>query len=467
LRGILAVAMDKRDAKQQKLLLDYYVERHAGDVARDANRAATLVREAEEIFRAALPKTLVMQEMSKPRTTRLLLRGQYDQPGEVVEANTPAALPPLRVAADVRRLHSNPKSEIRNLKTHESLLTSAATNSTPTRLDFARWLVSPSNPLTARVEVNRLWQQCFGEGLVRTVNDFGSQGEPPTHPELLDWLAAQFMQSRWNVKEMLRLIVTSATYRQRSVGVMENWDDAKGGSRHNPTTSSLHHSTTPPLLDPDNRLLACGPRFRLSAEMIRDQALAASGLLVERLGGPSVKPYQPPGLWEVVSYDGELTYQADRGEGLWRRSLYTFWKRQSPPPVMLIFDGPTRETCVVRRPRTNTPLQALALLNDQTYVEAARALAALALVQPGKDAQRLRFAFLRLSSRMPDAAELGVLRRLLGQQRARFGANPESARKLARVGISARGRELDAVELAAWTIVTQAMMNLDECITRR
>jgi hypothetical protein len=220
--------------------------------------------------------------------------------------------------------------------------------------------------------------------------------------------------------------------------------------------------------DPDNRLLARGPRFRLPAEMIRDQALAASGLLVERIGGPSVKPYQPPGLWEAVSYDGELSYQPDRGEGLWRRSLYTFWKRQAPPPALLTFDGPTRETCVVKRPRTNTPLQALVLLNDDTYVEAARALATLALANGGANSDdRLRFAFRRVISREPDKGELAVLGKLLAQQRARFAQDESAAHKLTRIGASTRGHDRDPRELAAWTVTAQAMLNLDEAITRR
>jgi hypothetical protein len=415
LRGLLAVAADKRDAKQKALLLDYYVGHHADTATRDAHRSLATAREAEDSFRAQLPKTLVMQELQQPRATHLLMRGAYDQPGEAVPAGVPASLPPL--PADAPR----------------------------DRLGLARWIASPANPLTARVEVNRLWQYCFGEGLVRTMNDFGSQGELPAHPALLDWLAAQFMEGGWNVKEMLRLIVTSATYRQSSVA----------------GAALLRR-------DPDNRLLARGPRFRLSAEMIRDQALAASGLIVERIGGPGVKPWQPPGLWEAVSYDGELTYQPDRGDGLWRRSLYTFWKRQAPPPSMLTFDGPTRETCVVRRPRTNTPMQALALLNDDTWVEAARALAALVITQGGKNPDdRLRDAFRRVTSRAPDSGELTVLRRLLEQQRSRFTADPGAARKLTRVGTATRGHELDASELAAWTAVAQALLNLDEVITRR
>jgi hypothetical protein len=253
------------------------------------------------------------------------------------------------------------------------------------------------------------------------------------------------VQSGWNVKEMLRFIVSSATYRQSSV----------------PPPALLQR-------DPENRLLARGPRFRLSGEMIRDQALAASGLLVERIGGPSVKPYQPTGLWEAVSYDGELSYQPDKGDGLWRRSLYTFWKRQSPPPTLLTFDGPTRETCVVRRPRTNTPLQALVLLNDQTYVEAARALAADVITHGGPHPEdRLCYAFRGVTSRVPERDEREILVRLYQQQMTRFAGDHEAAQRLIGVGESPRGRELDSVELAAWTAVAHALLNLDEIITRR
>lgn len=440
LRGILAVAPEKRDAKQRDLLLDYYVEHHTDAATRTAYDAADKSRRAEEKFRAKLPKTLVMQELAKPRTAHLLKRGQYDQPGDEVHADVPACLTPF------------PADAPRN------------------RLGFARWLVSPSHPLTARVEVNRLWQQCFGEGLVRTLNDFGAQGEAPTHPELLDWLAVHLIENGWDVKAMLKLIVMSATYRQSSAvealnrEIVEPWKPSDPANRFHASTLQRFNLLA---RDPENRLLARGPRFRLSAEMIRDQALAASGLIVERIGGPSVKPYQPPGLWEAVSYDGELTYEQDRGDGLWRRSLYTFWKRQSPPPALLTFDGPTRETCVVRRARTNTPLQALVLLNDTTYIEAARALAALALAQPGDDDARLSFAFRRVTARAPANDELAVLKNLLTKERARFEQNPGAARQLIAVGASSAGRELDITELAAWSATTHAILNLDETVTRR
>ena len=414
LRGILAIPPGKRDGKQTKLLLDYYGRNHPGPAARGPQFAVQAARAREDAFRAQMPKTLVMEELPTPRVAHLLKRGRYDQPGEEVRAGVPASLPPL------------PADAPRN------------------RLGLARWLVSPDHPLTARVAVNRLWQQCFGEGLVRTINDFGVQGEPPTHPELLDWLAVRFLQSGWDVKEMLRLIVTSATYRQSSA----------------PSASLLQR-------DPENRLLARGPRFRLSAEMIRDQALAAAGLLVERIGGPSVKPYQPPGLWEAVSYDGELTYREDQGDGLWRRSLYTFVKRQSPPPAPSAFDAPTRETCVVRRSRTNTPLQSLVVLNDVTYVEAGCALAALVLAQPGDDDARLRLAFCRVTARPPDEKELALLRRALEQERVLFRQDPEAARRLIAVGASPAGQGLEPAELAAWSATAHSLLNLDEAITRR
>src|SRR5205085_7051617 len=291
IRGILERDAASRDTQDADILLDYYVTRFADPVARAARQRVKTAARALSDLRAAIPTALVMQEMARPRVTRVLERGQYDKPGEIVQPGVPSAIAPW------------PDGAPRN------------------RLGFAKWLVSTHNPLTPRVAVNRLWQQVFGEGLVRTVDDFGSRGELPTHPELLDWLAATFRDNGWNVKEILRLIVTSRAYRQRSQVTV----------------------TGKQVIDPDNRLLARGPSHRLSAEMLRDQALAVSGLLVPRIGGPSVKPYQPPGLWEAVSYNAEESYVPDTGSGRWRRSLYTYVKRQAPPPALLNFDGPTRE----------------------------------------------------------------------------------------------------------------------------
>ena len=414
LRGPLARTQESRTPRDRQYLLDYYLARHGDTAARAVRTDVQAARAAETNYRARLPKTLVMQDLSEPRPTHLLKRGKYDDPGERVAADVPAALPPL------------PTDAPRN------------------RLGLARWLVSRENPLTARVAVNRLWMQAFGEGLVRTPNDFGVQGEHPTHPELLDWLAVRFMDSGWDLKALIEVIVTSATYRQSSV-------------------------PTPELLarDPDNRQLARGPRFRLPAEIIRDQALAASGLLVPKLGGPSVRPYQPDGLWEAVTYDGEVSYQQDRGDDLWRRSLYTFWKRQAPPPALLTFDSPTRETCVVNRPRTNTPLQALTLLNDITFVEAGRALAADILNQPGDDHSRLQTLFRRVTARRPDDGDHASLLTLLDQQRKRFRADPAAAGRYIASGESPAGRHLDPVEVAAWSVTAHAVLCLDEAITRR
>jgi hypothetical protein len=415
IRGILERAASSRDTNDADVLLDYYVTRFADPAARAARQRVKTAARALSDLRAAIPTALVMQEMAKPRVTRILERGQYDKPGEAVQPSVPSAIAPWPAGAPGNRL------------------------------GFARWLVSADNPLTPRVAVNRLWQQAFGEGLVRTVDDFGTQGEPPTHPELLDWLAATFRDNGWDVKEILRLIVTSRTYRQRS----------------------QHAVKGKQVIDPDNRLLARGPSHRLSAEMLRDQALAVSGLLVRTVGGPSVKPYQPPGLWEAVSYNAEESYVPDAGPGLWRRGLYTYVKRQAPPPVLLTFDGPTREKCVMRRPRTNTPLQALQLLNDETFVEAARALGARAINAPGKDEARLSHLWRTVLLRAASTDELELLKGLLDRQRKRFSANPGAAKRLLAVGASKYDPRCGPNELAAWAVVAHTLLNLDEAVTKR
>ncbi len=415
IRGIVGVAAAKRSAQQADVLLDYFVDRFADASIREARQRVKTSFQAEAELRAAIPTALVMQELDKPRATHVLERGLYTNPGEVVTPDVPAAIARW------------PEGAPRN------------------RLGFARWLVSADNPLTARVAVNRLWQHCFGEGLVRTANDFGSQGEPPTHPELLDWLAAIFRDSDWNVKALLKRIVMSRTYRQRSQFPMKD----------------------SPIVDPENRLLARGPSFRLSAEMLRDQALTVSGLLVQRIGGPSVKPYQPTGLWEAVSYNSEDSYVPDPGDGRWRRSLYTYVKRQAPPPALLTFDGPTREKCTVRRARTNTPLQALVLLNDQTYVAASRKLAVQTLKQAGNSESRLRQLWRRILGRTPKADEVTIMSGLLQRQLERFAEAPESARQLVSGAAAGEEAELGLRELAAWTVVAQTMLNLDEVITKR
>jgi hypothetical protein len=367
-------------------------------------------KERERVDRSVL-QTMVMEERPKPRDTFVLVRGAYDKYGEKVRPGVPAALAPLPKGAP------------------------------PNRLGLARWLVDPANPLTARVAVNRHWQAFFGAGLVKTAEDFGVQGEPPSHPELLDWLAVQFRAGGWDVKALHRLIVTSATYRQSSR-----------------QTAALRAR------DPNNVLLARGPRYRLSAFVLRDQALAASGLLAERLGGPPVKPYQPAGVWEEMTF-GQVRYQMDKGEALYRRSLYTFWRRTVGPTML--FDTSARQVCSVRQPRTNTPLQALVLLNDPTYVEAARVLAERVLREGGPgDAGRLTLLFRLLTAREPREAERAILARALGRLRGQYRADRAAARKLASVGEWPRNAKLDVVEVAAYAGLATLVLNLDEVVNK-
>jgi hypothetical protein len=411
---LLSVPPEKRTAAQKEQAAEYY-RTQVSPVGKQLHAEIEVRRKAVSDLAARMPTAMVMQDLPAPRDTFVLIRGQYDRPGEKVSPGVPASLPPLPAGAPANRL------------------------------GLARWLVDPANPLTARVAVNRYWQLHFGTGLVRTAVDFGIQGEWPSHPELLDWLADEFVRSGWDVKAMQRLLVTSAAYRQSSRVTLEVLDK-----------------------DPDNRLLSRGPRFRLSAEEVRDQALAVSGLLVERLGGPSVKPYQPAGLWEELTFTGTTagTYQQDHGEALYRRSLYTFWKRTIPPPSLATLDAPTREFCTVNRPRTNTPLQALVLLNDPTYVEASRVLAARLLADPAASpGQRLTIAFRRATARQPTAAELGVLLRGLQRRRAEFTTDPAAAARLLGVG-EAPAAKGDAAELAAYTAMVGVILNLDEALTR-
>ena len=350
--------------------------------------------------------------MPTPRKTHVLIRGQYDNPGEEVPPGVPAVFPPI------------PENVPNN------------------RLGFARWLVSPQHPLTARVAANRIWQKYFGQGLVRTTEDFGSQGDRPSHPELLDWLAAEFMESGWNVKALHKLIVTSATYRQSS-------------------------AISPELLrlDPDNRLLARGPRRRLPAEAIRDQALFLSGLLNEQLGGPSVNPYQPDGLWKEIATITD--YPQSHGADLYRRSLYSFWKRTVAPPTMVTLDASSREACVVQRSRTNTPLQALALMNDVTFVEAARVFAQRMMMESGDDpARQISQAFVMATAREPRPEEVAILQRSYERNLTVFERNPETARQLIHSGEFAVNADLNPAKLAALTTVTSLILNLDEVVTK-
>ncbi len=417
--GILAVPADKRDGKQREALQKHYRE-SVSPLLREPAAQLDKLRAELKAAQQQVPTVMVMQQMEKPRETHLLVRGQYNQPGDKVEPGTPASLPPLPAGAP------------------------------PTRLGLARWLIEPQHPLTARVAVNRFWKNFMGTGIVKTVSDFGAQGEWPSHPELLDWLAVEFRESGWDVKHLARLIVTSAAYRQSA-------------------------QVTPEMKerDPYNRLYARGPRFRLSAEEIRDAALAVSGLLNPKIGGPSASPYQPEGLWQELSSrkdSGNWTAQVfvqSHGADLYRRSLYTFWKRTCPPPQMQTFDAPDRETCTVSRERTNTPLQALVLLNDPTYVEAARLLAERMMTQGGTTpAERIRYAFRLATARPPTERETAVLTELFQKQKTRYAASREEALKLLGNGEAKRNAALDPAELAAWTNVASTILNLDETVTK-
>ncbi len=407
-----------QEKDRQTRLTEYFLKYGAPEKERQLY--AQLKDQREEMYKLndEIPTVMVMAEMKKPRDTYVLGRGQYDNPKEKVSAGTPAFLPPMAPGLPMNRL------------------------------GLAKWIVSPTNPLTARVAVNRFWQEYFGVGIVKTSEDFGSQGEMPSNQALLDWLATEFVRTGWNVKAMQRMIVTSATYRQSSMETPELRDR-----------------------DPENRLLARGPRFRLPAEEIRDNALAVSGLLDDRIGGPSVFPYQPKGLWEEMAYGSGYsaqTYTESTGRDLYRRSMYTFWKRTVPPPALSTFDAPDREKCTARRTVTNTPLQALVLMNDPTYVEAARFLAARMMTQGGKTAAgRVNFGFRLATGRIPDAQERAVLVDEAQESLADYRAHGDQAADLLSVGASPASSKLDSKELAAWTTVASIILNLDETITKQ
>jgi hypothetical protein len=407
---------DKR-SEAEKSTLD---EKGAGDIADQWHALQESIERLEAEHKKIdeiVPGTLIAREKDTPRPAHILKRGQYDQPQDQVQRGVPTWL------------HNWPEG---------------APND---RMGLALWLVTDDNPLTARVFVNRLWQRVFGSGLVETSEDFGIQSQWPSHPELLDWLAVEFRESGWDVKHLMRLLVTSGTYRQSSEFGVRNSE----------------------LEDRANRLLARGPRFRMDAEMIRDQALYVSGLLVEKIGGPSVKPYQPEGLWEAVGYSTSNTakFTQDHGEALYRRSLYTFWKRTAPPPTMSIMDAPSREACTVRRPRTNTPLAALALMNDIQFVEAARHLAQRTLTEAGADRDdRLQYMFRLVLSRSPTEREMELLRKQLESHLDRFANDAKAAKALLAVGESPRDEALSPAHQAAWTMVANLVLNLDEALNK-
>jgi hypothetical protein len=405
------------EKERQTRLSDYFLEHAAAEKERGLYAQLKELRKERAKLEDAIPTVMIMAEMKKPRDTFVLGRGQYDNPKDKVTPGVPAVLPPMAPGLPMNRL------------------------------GLAKWIVSSGNPLTARVAVNRYWQEYFGAGIVKTSEDFGSQGEQPSNAGLLDWLATEFVTTGWNVKAMQRLIVTSATYRQSS-------------------------RVTPELeeRDPENRLLARGPRFRLPAELIRDNALAVSGLLDDRIGGPSVYPYQPKGLWEEMAFGSGFTgqtYTESAGRDLYRRSIYTVWKRTVPPPALVTFDAPDREKCTARRSITNTPLQALVLMNDPTYVEAARFLAARMIAEGGTaPVARIQYAFRLATGRIPDSQETAVLVEAANEALADFRQHRDEAAALLTVGASKSNQSPDPQELAAWTTVASMILNLDETITK-
>ena len=414
LSDAVARGLEPLDEGTRSSLRDWWLRAVDADWQRWDGEAQRLDGERQAI-EASSPTAHVFAEAEGSPMAFVLDRGEYDRRGEQVQPGTPAFLPPMEGGAAA------------------------------SRLALAEWLFQEDHPLTARVAVNRFWQELFGMGLVATSGDLGLSGEFPSHPALLDWLAVEFRESGWRVKDLFRLLVTSATYRQ-----------AAGAA-------AMKRA-----VDGDNRLLSRGPRFRMDAEMIRDTALAASGLLVREVGGPSVRPYQPPGVWEAVAMreSNTHTYRMDAGERLWRRSMYTLWKRAAPPASMEIFDAPNRETCAVRRIRTNTPLQALVTLNDPQFVEAARALAARALRSHETYAARMDAMMLGLASRPLEDEELRTCGAVLADLRAHYAANPEAARALVEVGESPAPEDLQPSDLAAWTMLANMLMNLDEVVTK-
>lgn len=412
--ALAAFRADTATEPQVRLLREVAAEAGGGSLAERIEMLRQAERDRIDLI-GSFSTVMVMNEKETPRQAYVLKRGRYDQPGEAVSPGVP-----------------------------EDLLTAWPENAPANRLGLARWLTKPDHPLTARVAVNRFWQQFFGVGLVKTSEDFGSQSEWPSHPDLLDWLAGDFVASGWDVKRLVTQLVLSEAYRQDAA-----------------TSAELLKR------DPENRLLARGPRIRLPAEVIRDQALAAAGLLNPRVGGPSVRPYQPAGYYNGVvvgaSYPG-TAWQEDSGEALYRRSLYTFWKRTALHPAMLNFDAPDREFCTVRRYATNTPLQALTLLNDPTFVEASRKLAERAIDAADDDRDRIRTVFRVVVSRLPSAGELRTLENLLASMRVDFQKSAGDSAQLISVGDSQTASAVGSAELAAWTVVASAILNLDEAL---
>ena len=411
---LLAIARDKRTPEQTQQLRDHYLNTMDKPFIEASGKIAKLKSQQADLKK---PKStvMVMKDLPKGRMTYVLKRGMYDAPDKElpVEPTTPSFLPSL---------DGQPKN----------------------RLGLANWLVDRSNPLTARVTVNRFWKMFFGTGIVKTVEEFGVQGEWPSHPELLDWLAVDFQENGWDAKRLIKMMLMSETYQQSSRSTAKQLE-----------------------VDPENRFLSHGPRFRLQGEFVRDQALALSGLLVPTIGGPGVKPYQPDGLWNEVSLNKGLRFKRDDGDKLYRRSMYIYWKRSAPHPVMTIFDAPTREKCSVRRNTTNTPLQALVLMNDPQFLEASRFLAERILKEGGPtEDSRLEFAYRSATGRMPTAKTIEVMRTALAKELGSFAKDKDRANKLLMIGEKKRDESLDVVRHAAWTMLSSMLLNLDATVTR-
>jgi hypothetical protein len=410
--ALLNTPAKDRKADQKTELAKYYRSIAPELEKSQADLAAANTEQTD--FLKSIPTTLATVSV-EPRVTRVLPRGNWmSDAGEIVSPAVPAFL--ARFPAGKER---------------------------QTRLDLAKWIVARDNPLTARVYVNRLWKMYFGTGISKTLDDFGTRGEWPTHPELLDWLATEFMDNGWDIKHLVKLMVMSHTYRQTAVA-----------------SDALRER------DPDNRLLARQSSFRLDAEMVRDNALAVSGLLVDKIGGPSVKPYQPAGYWDQLNFPTR-TWEADHGDALYRRGLYTYWCRTFMQPSLQAFDAPGREECTIERVNSNTPLQALVLLNDPTYVEAARCLAEKIVRQGGQKVDdRIDWTFMRTLDRKPNKEEAGLLRKLFDQEYDRYARNAADAKELISIGERPVPKDLNRGELAAWTSVARVVLNLHETITR-
>jgi hypothetical protein len=413
LQALLNKPADKRKPQELDDLFAWWLSSR-DKPSKELSASLVAIKQEEVVFKTRGTTAPISVEKMTPPEAYILKRGDYDKRGEKVNGDTPKALPPMD------------KELPRN------------------RLGFAKWLLNKEHPLTARVTVNRFWQELFGQGLVRTAGDFGVSGELPSHPELLDWMAEEF-ESHWDMKRFFKLLVTSATYRQAATVTKEKLEK-----------------------DPNNIYLSRGPRFRMDAEMVRDYALAASGLLVPKIGGPSVKPYQPDGVWEAVAMIGSNTrdYKRDRGENLYRRSMYTFWKRSAPPAAMEVLNAPNRETCAVRRERTNTPLQALLTLNDIQFIEAARVLAEKTIQSADTDDQRIDFVAKRVLARPLLATEAEIVKATLAELTKVYAAKPDEAKKLITVGEKQPDEKLNPSQVAAWTMLCNQLLNLDEVLNK-